>query len=1802
MMNILLKNQYIVGFVLVVGMNINAAAVIVSQPSSTSVVQQPVAIAIGSKIATVQSSSKPIAIKQTTTQAATPSAVAVQAVKLDVQALTKLAAQPDFIKAQKTLFMTQQLMDQLFAKYRDFKNRISKSSATPTPIAIKSSDSAGQQTGALNRTIIKESFDYQKQYQIFMQNIASSDTSYLAVMKGMMNAYQTLYKSYQADLEKSGTKLGPDAQTTFVKAQFQTGSPILGIVAEIYNALIAFLTARCAVIDADYYAENSMAYDLFGDGTAQGASQYADAIVAQISGVLEEQFKVLDGDKNLQTAEREALRANYQSLITAYAQKKNLLIAQTVMRLLEQLAARNSVASLNFLTRQQPVNDLAIEKYATAFQEACALLAQLEDGQQNYASRIQSSCTSLQQVVAQASHWIASLYAFNYGILSKSLERSVMAGQVDEQEIFQALDLMSTSISGAASNSTQAGDTVMAQNYYVQMTLLQTLLSSWVNGNKAYASSSYGTALKGLSTSYDCANKLGFSHTAAVLLTKIQTLNLEYEKSLFQLYVTNETYGTTLGSYIKNACLPATASYESDQAAWCSIWHPAAFTNANASKNLQQSDFYKGFYTFASNALQTLTSVISTIGKNQFTVSGTVAADITLAKKSLDNLVFALHEMLVQGTLFADKQPADNNLYVNYYTPTAYREAFVQYQVIIQKIDAIDRMFSTAVRGKTNEYFPLYQFISTQKAIKNLGMLFRLHYARWAYSMGMYSYGYATSSACLTDKVCVVYKNACLQFALCALGDAQRLYRSLGLSSLVSAIQSKLQELKPSAGDLVVFAKGLQDAWSKQQNAPVNQLYDILFYYQIAALVDPEQYGTVYVAALENLETQEANASLKHDFGQVYAAYLAYRGYLWATYTKNIAAKSTYQSRLKERCAAAVQAITAVQTAQKNTTDPAQSIVYGQQLQRLDDIVTMMQSGQEFDRTALQVTESPLVVVQEIVAKDRLITTKKVTLWDGSGVVLDNVAYSLARSYLQQADQEMAKLQKAFTARQFDMISQDAFTSIFTKYMNVCQIYSDLGMSTEFAAATAKVSAAVAFNYYSLVLPTDQITNRIKTLAPKSNTAIEGTSQAAIDISKPFYLLRIWQHNLTDAFALVDQNIRIAQEQSDTKTVEILNPSRDAYRQILAAATALIGSTDVEAIITKVVVPLYRERAVRAGYQEVISSLESRVNAYQKQLLELAKNGTTVAGITYKTQIAVVNQKQDDGTESILLNCSYLPLSPFPEFTGDISALTLYVQYQQFFAPAQDAIQTDLGSFVAIPNVALFKQVQTLVNQTYYAAVLVYEEVIEQLKNTLKVDKNFSKSAFALYKSHYARLQELHLQIFALYDVLDQGQRDSGVTTFDVQKLYGKKFQDYADCMALFMIGNPLASEYVTIVNGAAMNVLIALNYLADTTQQAKLYTKAGDIYKKAGDACCAAAVVPPSINGYPNPAPTGYLTTRLTVPLPSTLTCAQQPTYKIPIGASITFHGFAQAYGYYQQALKQYRAAYALTNKNSALGEMNDQNVRTAWVLQAYAALQYGMQRIALFGRNAFDEIKNKTVGIPSFECAISTSLQALISDASNSAGAVTGSISSLMGVGTGNDSSAYLQQRFACMKKLILEGLIYVTATLNIISDATKSIGKASDSTTAKTYYGSALVCAANALFPALGATVENQQMLFVQAFSKSPSNGDLVVYLSQEQQYGLLHADGFAQLTDYMFAALAGTASDGYVKFKDPANIAALNTFVTQMYGVLRTVYGQVFLSDLAASSDPASVTNLQMSINSAISSAQQAMLVDSSGYVG
>ncbi len=798
-----------------------------------------------------------------------------------------------------------------------------------------------------------------------------------------------------------------------------------------------------------------------------------------------------------------------------------------------------------------------------------------------------------------------------------------------------------------------------------------------------------------------------------------------------------------------------------------------------------------------------------------------------------------------------------------------------------------------------------------------------------------------------------------------------------------------------------------------------------------------------------------------------------------------------------------------------------------------------------------------------------------------------------------------AALQKARTVQAFNFVEPK---SPYTRKKETLEVFGFVKrMSKTFSAGDVAAQLKKAATAPSVVT--------VKTSVEAQKTAPVKTSFLSED-EQPDYLLR---------YAQIDLTVQAQQEKQLALTLPkgVAAASVLSYQDILAQAKKILGSQKTmsssasdTSLVTTLAVPLYKKFLSVNGYTSDFSTLDQEVERYSKQVTQLVTQGMQCGSAHLSMSCTLQSQVMPDGTEHLLFVTSNAPLQAVPRFQGEYqTALYYYTEYGRFYAYTPQTVQIGGMLFFQLPDLEFTHQAESFkgVMGAYFAQMSEYERVVENCMKqappegmTLDDKQNYS---CAEYASLYQTVASAYSWLFSALSGVQMVQQNQGIFWMSTNSFNALNFAQYSKYMnnnARFLVGYPLDSAYRQVLTDISVLSSMALPYARGIADQAILSRMVGIVYENSGDLLFQYQQEVPSADGYPSTAPTNLPNAALNFTV-------KYPTCALPLKDSIQtttsfvapWGSYFQSANFYLKAYTQYQIAYGVNPLGTGTIFASDAEYRRAWGKYVSFLAHAIMQRLALFGRNAFKAVLTNTASGTTFTFAPNEHFKRVLAQGQTYGGsAAQQGFAGLSGGVLVDDNSAIIQNQYAIMKSLLLDALIYCSVAENVTQNQVGSLTQKEADAGISTL-GKLLKCAFSYYAPGLsavrgqtsnGVTVEKSTL--VVAFPDNEVSLDKLGTLNIQQ---LVYLNTFPALVDYCLTCLMGTAEDPagpFNKLQSTESMFALNNFFSQLYGMLVVLYTQSFLPE----SDKNDPEKMETDIQTAVQAQEQGMIVNAESYVG
>lgn len=726
----------------------------------------------------------------------------------------------------------------------------------------------------------------------------------------------------------------------------------------------------------------------------------------------------------------------------------------------------------------------------------------------------------------------------------------------------------------------------------------------------------------------------------------------------------------------------------------------------------------------------------------------------------------------------------------------------------------------------------------------------------------------------------------------------------------------------------------------------------------------------------------------------------------------------------------------------------------------------------------------------------------------------------------------------------------------------------------------------------------------------------------------PYYLIADWEVNITklatDASNIAQQASQQAAE--GTRIPPAMEQKQKLYNEILTTAQRLLGKREsLDDIVKYVAVPLFKDQLQTGGYQGVFRTLDQEVGLYYDQIRYLVMPGMQVGNSTLKATLNITTQADPTtGKEDIIIRGTNLPLAPIPRYRGDTDCAVFYYSlYQKFFN--QTGQPVDVGGAIFFPitgQQAIDKgeRGQRETDRAYLASSLQYRHKIAYLIAPLQrmtSDDRFNAD-FKTYSKIYTQLTKAYQWQDALISAIDMLQKKAGLGYVNVNEKSADLYQNWAEDCTLFLFGAPFTSSYRQVLNSIQGYYDLAAQASRSSSTKSILYKRATHLSIHAAEICAKSEQIIPQIDGYPFTSPSGFPSGSTTVGSKAlgTLKCGSAPNYTFPKGSSITWKHYEDAQMHYYEALKLYKKALAAENSHQTESTaLENELVRNLTGLSLKSHVLASLQRVALIARNAWTVTAEEKSHAEGITVDVNATFAKIRKDGASGGGVSAASGLQSLVSGSGKQSSGNAVGQYVLMKKMMLDAIIYMIplmgSTKDLVTELSKnsSISAEQAKTTVPALSGSAVICAAANNIPNLGAIAvskkgsKNTAVINITAFNSVPGDVNLNSSLTATSKLTLLYADTFPSFVEYAMNDLIGNIDNKFERIDNTLQMAALNTFAGQLYGLLTNLYKQTFLPELMKhQDDKTNIEKAETSFQTALKAAQQKMLVNATGYLG
>lgn len=1172
--------------------------------------------------------------------------------------------------------------------------------------------------------------NYGEQLSKFLVYITGTSDSYLFFAQQIFTAYGTLYEMYQG--QTSGAA-DPSAQEYFLKLPFQQDSFALELVQNAMGSLIQFVTARMKGITVSNYYSDVNTQFFVGSSTSAGSTATSPSTLAQLSQTVAmfntlcetEYKKAIAGLSD--ATEIAALKSNYETIINSYQKEVGRLVIAFNLKLLSYLNKQYPMAlTLNpNITEINIYFDILQELY-TFSENTLPLLEPTSSSGSTTKTLLFDQYETTDAVINAIRAMLAQLYVYAGTVGQHSINKDIEKQTIDASSLQNRMLLIHAFFNQAAVYYHLAGDTSSHNTYGTLAASMASAAQAWVNAQEQDVSAAYSSAATQYGLAYQDLQQAGAGGALAFYMLRLKNqANLNYAQQLIKSYCNYSTYQKNIATYIENAGNPSLATDQAD------TFKTIFYTPDSA---------FNGIGMLASAAAQSYKIGLNSLQTSTVTANQTEKMQLQNALTSVENIGLGTQAMLItttdsEGNGFV---AADADLLIDYYEPESVFEGIQRYDYIIRTFSLADQAIKTM---PTNPYAPFVTLFSQSKTIKTFANFVRLHLACTAVTSAVGTIGVITNPAYAQ------YKNGCIVSSLLSFQCAQKMYAALGnYDAMVAYCKTESAHLKPYVSTILSDAQGRITGKSVTQQQYQMAIAECLG----VALLGDATGASQYVSTLKSYSAEAQKNTFQEDFPQLTEAYAYYQLYLWSMYpgSKESADSATYKTSMQSALQDLIQAInTQVTTANSSSNSMEDRIAAQLKLQSLQSSLEDKSEAQKGDQALLGLSSNDFCeLVQSVGTGSSSIEQLAVTFpLTSVKTTLQNPLYELAQLYNEEAGTTLANLKVDFTNQNYTTQTEETFTGIMENYTNALSAYAQLGLQSDVLAVEHSMTQAMAFRYYSLVIPSDPIASiklqEVATITKAQPGVQSGATQTSgtggwtfgsastqtqtsgsggwtltpvggggsapatssqstsinlpqtLPLNFPPYLLRYWLVNLTElsnnADTLATQAQKNIKTGSGVSIPPVIAQKKQVYNSLLAQATSLVGKSGSQTttdIVTNVAVPLYKEKLTAGGFQGVFRTLDQEVDVYKSQLTYMIGTGMTIASNSIKTTLEITTQKNaTTGKEDVVLIGHYVPLPAVPRFKNDSeSAIFYYTYYAKFFDPGGQPILLGNATFFPI--------------------------------------------------------------------------------------------------------------------------------------------------------------------------------------------------------------------------------------------------------------------------------------------------------------------------------------------------------------------------------------------------------------------------------------------------------------------------------------------------------------------------------------
>ena len=964
----------------------------------------------------------------------------------------------------------------------------------------------------------------------FQQCLVGQNSSYLSLLG-------QVWPLYAQRSEVIAQKDGQAAQKLIAQV-FSKDSVALMLYQQIAASCITFLKVRFATFSLSTFYQSGAQYFLTKELPAIDAimNQVQAAFDAHFSGGADGFPSV----KTIKGVDVQKLSSNYSSIYTSYAEQRGMMCAQFALSLAESLATRYqpSLALSQPLTTVggNAFNSFdlvgmlsSLEQFYALGQTALSLLNQI-----NHAppfGTYQTPSLALQAL----NGWMASFYVYCALIgqnavtaLAKSDNAIIYQNQMIGLQgppqlqasfcatVAQLLVSIQAYYQKAASYYNAQGDATSAQAYSLFGSYVASGVSYWSKAEACIANNDFVGAVSAYQTAASCFTNGGNNDLSSVLTHRTDAITLSDYQILLQSYTQYYQVNTplTIVSFVSQMTTPLSGPVTEQQAA---SWHndyPNGFVQLfyyDAAQNKTTlTPTFQGIAWLAGQAVPVFSHMLNAYQTDNSATGVVIKQYLKNALVILENLVQAAQSMFYNSSsvqsknvqdlsVFPQGMAADANLGSG--TVQGVVEGALQYVKIYEKLSKVDAVLAQPVTASQSMNGALqlpFQGLFTGVSISGFAQFSLLTQIYWSL---------LNSEACLElVQQYPQYTQTVVSSSLILASQAQTLCADPGLVGILTppytaAISHKVTTLLENKyGGKTGLSLLMAEGDALQKGAKTELEYEsALACYCAAGLAGNISAQARYFETLDAY-AQWYLSSSGSDYSTFYAAALYYRAYLaqqkgWKSSFDSMKQLQRNVQHFTQQLTADLQAFSAL--VQAGSYD--QAIEQVQKFVMLQDDIQSLLIRQKRDQLCFSVSGVPasdfMTVAQTVIsgqggssvmaqvpvlvqnAKQTIITTAFPLMPTVTCPQMVDPLANLAQLYLAQGTALLDGLKAEFKSGNYGVSLQETYDNIIQSFTKAIDFFGKSDHSEMIVKVQQALTDGTAFAYYSLVIPSDTISN-----------------------------------------------------------------------------------------------------------------------------------------------------------------------------------------------------------------------------------------------------------------------------------------------------------------------------------------------------------------------------------------------------------------------------------------------------------------------------------------------------------------------------------------------------------------------------------------------------------------------------------------------------------------------------------------------------------------------------------------------------